>query len=351
MPERVMQAYRLTEWGGPAKLTEVPVPVPGPGQVLVKVAGCGLCHSDLDMMGMPAQYGESLGWSMPFTLGHETAGWLAEIGPGAVVDAVEGEAVALAAAESCGRCRYCLAGQDSACPSGAAGRGYGRDGGLAEYVLVNDPRDIVPLGDLDPTTAGPLTDAGATSYHAARRVRSRLLPGATAVVIGAGGLGAFGLQFLGLLGAARVVAVDISPERRARAVELGADEAMEGVDESTTARLRERGGGAGVDVVLDFVGSDMTIAAGLGALAPGGAFGLVGAAGGGFGASWIYGLPRDGEVFTFQGSDLSDTRAVIALARAGAITNETEVFALNDVEEAYRRFDDGRLHARAVAVP
>ena len=346
-----MLAYRIMEWGGPVELTEVPVPVPGPGQVLVKVAGCGLCHSDLGMMGMPAQYGEPLGWSMPFTLGHETAGWVAEIGPHAVVDVAEGDAVALAAAASCGRCRYCIAGRDNACPAGAAGRGYGRDGGLAEYVLVDDPRDIVALGDLDPTTAGPLTDAGATSYHAVRRVRSRLLPGATSVVFGAGGLGTFALQFLRLLGAAQVVVVDISAERRARAVALGAEEAIVGVDESTTARLREFGGGAGVDVVLDFVGTDETIAAGLGALAPGGALGLVGAAGGGFGGSWFSGLPRDGEVFTFQGSDLADTRAVIALARAGAITNPTEVFPLKDVETAYRRHEVGSLRGRAVVVP
>jgi propanol-preferring alcohol dehydrogenase len=345
-----MQAYRITQWGEPPELTELPVPVPGPGQVLVKVAGCGLCHSDLGMMAMPAKYGRRLGWSMPFTLGHETAGWVAQVGPGAVVDVAEGDAVALAAAASCGRCRYCVAGRDNLCPAGVVGRGYGRDGGLAEYVLVDDPRDIVPLGDLDPVTAGPLTDAGATSYHAVRRVRSRLLPGTTAVVIGAGGLGSFGLQFLGLLGAARVVAVDTSAERRARAEWLGAHEAVAGVDESTAKRLRELGSGA-VDVVLDFVGSDQTIAAGLKALAPGGAFGLVGAAGGGFGASWFSGLPRDGEVFTFQGSDLRDVREVITLARQGAIENPTEVFPLKDVETAYRKHREGSLGGRAVVVP
>jgi len=346
-----MRAYRITEWAGPVLLTEVPVPVPGPGQVLLKVAGCGLCHSDLGMMQTPAEFGARLGWSMPFTLGHEIAGWVAEIGPGTATDVAEGDAVALAAAASCGRCRYCVTGRDNACQAGTAGRGYGRDGGLADYVLVEDPRDIVPLGGLDPVTAGTLTDAGATSYHAVRRVRSRLLPDTTAVVIGTGGLGTFGVQFLDQLGAARVVAVDVSAERRERAVKLGADEAIDGVDETTAERLRDLDGGAGVDVVLDFVGTDQTIATGLAALAPGGALGLVGAAGGGFGASWFSGLPRDGEVFTFQGSDLSDTRAVIALARAGAITNPTETFPLDEVEEAYRRHAAGTLRGRAVAVP
>ena len=348
--DRTMQAYRFTGWGGPARLVEVPVPAPGPGQVLVQVAGCGLCHSDLGMMEMPAAFGEPLGWSMPFTLGHETAGRVAAVGRGTVLEVGEGDAVALAAAASCGRCRYCIAGRDNICPDALAGRGYGRDGGLAEYVLVEDPRDLVPLGDLDPTTAGPLTDAGATSYHAVRRVHSRLLPGATAVVFGAGGLGTFAVQFLARLGAARVVAVDVSPERRERAAALGADEAVEGVDASTVERLRTVAGG-GVDVVLDFVGTDDTIAAALGALAPGGALGVVGAAGGGFGGSWFGGLPRDGEVFTFQGSDLSDTRAVVALARAGMVVNPTETFALADVAQAYRRHREGTLGGRAVVVP
>jgi len=350
MSGKTMWAYRLTRWGGPARLVEVPVPQPGPGQVLVRVASCGLCHSDLGMMEMPAAFGEPLGWSMPYTLGHETAGWVAALGGDTAAEVGEGDAVALAAAASCGRCRYCVAGRDNSCPAALAGRGYGRDGGLAEYVLVEDPRDLVPLGDLDPTTAGPLTDAGATSYHAVRRVHSRLLPGATAVVFGAGGLGTFAVQFLARLGAARVVAVDLSPERRERAAALGADEAVEGVDASTVERLRTVAGG-GVDVVLDFVGTDDTIAAALGALAPGGALGVVGAAGGGFGGSWFGGLPRDGEVFTFQGSDLSDTRAVVALARAGMVVNPTETFALADVAQAYRRHREGTLGGRAVVVP
>lgn len=351
MAVETMAAYRIMSWGGPAELTEVPVPVPTPGEVLVRVAGCGLCHSDIDMIGMPAEFGGPLGWSMPFTLGHETAGWVVEVGKDVATDVREGDAVALVAGASCGHCRYCVTGQDNACPNGLAGRGYGRDGGQAEYVLVHDPRDIVPLGELNPVTAGPLTDAGSTSYHAVRRVHARLVPGATAVVIGVGGLGGFGLQYLGLFGAARVVAVDLSAQRRVRALELGADEAIEGVDESTRERLLEITAGVGAAVVLDFVGTDRSIASGLAALAPGGAFGLVGAAGGGFGAAWFSGLPRDGEVFTFQGSDIADTHAAIGLARSGKIINPTEVFPLQDVQEAYRRLGAGEVAGRAVVAP
>lgn len=89
-----MRAYRMTNWGEPPQPTTVPVPSPGPGEVLVRVAGCGLCRSDLTMRRMPQVVGDKLGWRMPFTLGHETAGRVAAVGAG--VDGLTlGEAVAL----------------------------------------------------------------------------------------------------------------------------------------------------------------------------------------------------------------------------------------------------------------
>jgi alcohol dehydrogenase, propanol-preferring len=182
-----MKAYRVVEWQRPPEVVEIPVPRPGPGEVVVKVSGNGLCHSDLVMPKMPKVFGDQLGWSMPFTLGHEVGGIVAAIGSG--VQAVqEGDPVAVISAASCGACWYCLRGLDNACDHGLAGRGYGRDGGLADYVLVSSERALVRLKTLDPTIAGPLTDAGSTSYHAVKRVLPKLVPGSTAVVIGAGGL-------------------------------------------------------------------------------------------------------------------------------------------------------------------
>ncbi|MEO6629707.1 MAG: alcohol dehydrogenase catalytic domain-containing protein, partial [Aquihabitans sp.] len=91
---RNMRAYRIEQWNEPARLVEVPVPEPGPGQVRVKVGGCGLCHSDLAMGQVDADLGVALGWSVPFTLGHETAGWIDALGAG-VVGCAEGDPVAL----------------------------------------------------------------------------------------------------------------------------------------------------------------------------------------------------------------------------------------------------------------
>ncbi len=345
----MMQAYRLMAWGKPPRLVEVPVPRPGPGQVVVRVAGNGLCHSDVTMGGLTAEIGEALGWSMPFTLGHEVGGWVAAVGEG-VAGLDEGRAVALRSPASCGSCWYCTRGQDSACAAGLVGRGYGRDGGLAGYVLVESAGDVLPLRSVDPVLAGPLTDAGATSYHAVRRVLPRLTPGGTAVVIGAGGLGAFAVQFLKALSPVRVVAVDTDPARLEVAVARGADDVVSGVDRDTVPVLLELTGGGAV-AVLDFVGVDGTIAAGLSTVRPGGAYGLVGAGMGGFRRPWYGGLPRDAEIFTFQGSSRADVEDVLALADTGHLVIDTEQFPLADVAGAYAVLERGGLRGRVVVVP
>jgi propanol-preferring alcohol dehydrogenase len=331
---RGVRAFRITEWGQPPRVVDVPAPHPGPGQAVIRVAGCGLCHTDVTLPRIPAAMGERMGWRMPFTLGHEVGGWVAELGAG-VTGFAEGDPVALVSPNSCGQCWHCLRGLDSTCENAQAGRGYGRDGGLADFVLVEGKRSLIKLASLDPVTSGPLTDAGATAYHAVRRVLPRMRPGGTAVVIGVGGLGSFAVQFLRLLTASRVVAVDTNPVRQDAARELGAHEASGSVD------FR------GADAVLDFVGADDTIAAGLRALRAGGSYGLIGAAGGKLRAPWFGSLPRDGEVFTFQGSSLADVHDVIQLASSGALRNNVRRFSFDEIDIAYSRLaagalDDGR---------
>lgn len=349
-----MTAYRLTAWQRPPELVEIPVPAPGPGEVLVEVAGNGLCHSDITMMEMPGEIGEAIGWHMPFTLGHEAAGRVAALGEGVTGVAI-GDAVALMSANSCGRCRFCRAGRDSLCRDNMVGRGYGRDGGLADFVVARADRDLVPLGSLDPTTAGTLTDAGATSYHAVSRVLGRLAEHPdgrpTIAVLGIGGLGTFAVQILAALGGAEVIAVDPDPEKRRRALLLGADHAVDGVDRGTRRALSELVGPDGVDGVLDIVGTDDTIDCGIRSLARGGVFALVGAAGGKLDKPWFSTLPHEAEVFTFQGSSRAHVEAVVGLARDGRIQVEAELFPLAEVERAYRQLHDGTLTRRAVVVP
>lgn len=350
MPE-TMRAYRLTGWEQPPELVEVTVPEPGPGQVVVRVAGCGLCHSDLEMMAMPAAVGEALDWRVPFTLGHETAGWVSAIGAG-VTAVAEGDAVAVSSPSSCGTCRWCRSGRDNACPNGLVGRGYGRDGGLAEHVLVDDLRSVLPIpGSLDPALAAPLTDAGATSFHAVRRVLPRVHDDGTVVVLGVGGLGAFVVQILRATTSARIVAVDPDPVRRDLARRHGAHEVLDGVEQGTSRALAALVGPDGADAVVDLVGSDQTIACATRVCGAGGAVAVVGAAGGSLARPWFHSLPRDGEVFTFQGSDLADARAVLALAADGALEVPVVPFALNDAAAAYDALRSGGLAGRVLVRP
>lgn len=312
------------------------------------MSAVGLCHSDIGMLQIPAEVAESQGWKAPFTLGHEIAGRISALGDG-VHNLAVGTPVVLASS-SCGNCWYCVRGQSNNCLYGNVNRGAGDDGGLADFVLVKTPRDILELGGLDPVTAAPLTDAGATAFHGVNRVRNLLCPDSTAVVLGAGGLGSFAVQFIRVLSPAKVIVFDPSSEKRALARELGAHVALDGVSDSTVEEVRTLTEGRGADVVLDFVGNDATISSGVSAVRPGGAYGLIGAAGGRLTTTggWYHLLPKDGEIFTYEGSSLADTQAVLALARSGLITSPVETFGVEQVEEAYRRLREGTLRGRAV---
>jgi len=349
MPTK-MWAWQLTAFGRGPQLREVEVPRPGAGEVLVKVAGNGLCHSDVGLMDPNAPAPPFPDWQLPFTLGHEIAGWIEETGA-AVAGFSRGAPVILVATHSDGTCEFCRAGLDNNCDAATAGRGYGRDGGLAAYVRLPSTRPLIPLATLDPRTAGPLADAGATSMHAVRQVLGRLGQGSSAVVIGAGGLGSFAVQLLRQLSPARVIAVDLNPARLEYARSLGAHEVIAGVSERTAEDLHSLTRGRGAEAVLDFVGIDATIFAGLAAVRRTGAYGLIGAGMGRLNAPWFHLLPKDGEVFNFTGSTIADLREVVALAEAGRLVNDTERFAFADTPKAYARLEAGTLTGRAVVAP
>jgi len=336
-----MTAYRLVAWGEAPRFEDVPVPRPGPGDVLLRMAAVGLCHTDLHFL---AAGPGTFPYELPFTLGHENVGRVEDLGAG-VDDLAAGEAVAVAGVHSCGRCTTCLRGFDNYCPQGWRGRGYGDDGGLAEFLVV-PRREVVPLGPLDPCRAAPLTDAGATSYHVVRKVLPKLVPGSTCVVIGVGGLGGYAVQHLRLLTPARVVAVDVDEGRRETAKALGAHEALPS-DAGTAARVRELTDGAGAEAVLDFVGTDATARTALASARAVGAVALVGAGGGTAPVRWG-GVPLECDVFVPMGATIADLHEVVALARAGALRMDVEVFPFGRAGEAYERFRAGEVRTRAV---
>jgi alcohol dehydrogenase, propanol-preferring len=342
-----MKAIRLTAWEQPARLVEVPTPEPGPGEVLVKVTGAGLCHSDLHLMTWRAG---TLPYELPFTLGHEVAGTVAALGPGA--DGLEpGEPVLVYGPWGCGRCLRCSLGEEHLCERTRRGRGagLGRDGGLAEYLVVPSPRLTVPLHGVDPVAAAPLADAGLTPYHAVRRALPVLRPGTAAIVIGVGGLGHVAVQLLRALSPARVVAVD----RRDEALELAASGGADVVLRSrglAASDLRRAAGRRGAAVVVDCVGTDETLALAAGAVAAGGHVSVLGLAGGTF-PMRFGSVPLETSVVFSNWGTREELADVVALARERAIEIEVERVALADVPAAYERLASGAGHGRIVAVP
>ncbi len=219
---------------------------------------------------------------------------------------------------------------------------------MAEFVRV-PARLTVPLGDLDPVAAAPLTDAGLTPYHALKRSLPLLVPGSTVVVIGAGGLGHLAVQLVRALTPSRLIVVDLDEQKRAQALDLGADLAVD-PGEDAEARIRSATGGQGAELVLDLVGADATLALAARVVRVRGHLTVVGIAGGTLPFSF-FGLPYEAAVATTYWGSITELVEVLDLARAGRIHAEVERFPLADALDAYARMRAGTLRGRAVITP
>ena len=339
-----MKALQLVAWQSAPELREVDVPSPQPGQVLVKVEGAGLCHSDLHVL----EWAEgTFPWQLPMTLGHEVAGTVAALGAGAR-GVAEGEPVLVYGPWGCGICRQCANGSENLCAL-RRGCGLGFDGGLAEYLVVPSPRLLVPRGELDALRAAPLTDAALTPYHALKPQLWRLIPGSSVIIIGVGGLGHVAVQLVRELSPARIVAIDPRAQARETARRAGAHAALDS-DAITVEAVRAETGSSGAALVLDFVGSDETVRLAAAALEVGGHVSIVGLSGGTFPIAhgsvpfeWSAGRPSWGT--------LPELHEVVALARAGAIEIDVEPLALDEAIDGYARLARGEISGRAVVVP
>ncbi|TGN66999.1 NAD(P)-dependent alcohol dehydrogenase [Nocardioides eburneiflavus] len=340
-----MRAWRLLDRGTPPVLQEVPVPRPTGEQVLLRVEAAGLCHSDLHLMDGAAG---AVPFAPPYTLGHEVVG--TAVATGSDAGEVSGR-FAVHGIWACGSCRQCRRGRENYCTAltRSIGCGIGRDGGLADYMLVPSPRHLVPVGDGDPVALAPLTDAALTAFHAISPHRDALAE-ALVVVIGVGGLGHLALQLLHDTGTTALVAVDPRPEARDLAAELGATH-VAGSAEAAIATLATLDGGAGADLVLDFVGSPDTLGATDLLLAPGGSSVVVGSGGGSLTVAKGGTLARGWTVSAPFWGTRADLVEVVALSRAGRVHAETETYALADAMTAYERLRAGQVRGRAVVVP
>ena len=345
-----MKAFRLLEWGKPGQYCEVPIPTPQKGEVLIRMKAAGLCRSDLDMAeSLPGSDPYASAVDVPFTLGHENAGVIESFGEG-VTGLSIGEGVAVRHMPHCTQCEFCVRGVSQHCETYRRGaieinRGTGWDGGLAEFMIC--PRDqLVSIGDEDPVKYAPLTDAAVTAYGGFNTVRERLRPGTSAIVIGAGGLGFYAIQFLKMCAGVRVYAVDPAAHRRKIAEELGVKRAFDSTAE-TAKLIMEETKGKGVDAILDFVGSDESLKLAAAISRPMGRIVLIGMRMGTMEVGWNK-IATSCEFAISLGSTRRDLEEVCYLAKEGLLRIDADRFPFDKVPEAYEALKEGKLHGRAV---
>jgi propanol-preferring alcohol dehydrogenase len=350
---RLMRSFRFPAFCAALQRTESAVPEPAGSEVLLRVAGCGVCHSDLHLRdgyfdlgrGRKLTFGNI---QCPFTPGHEIAGRVAAAGPDAGALPRDRDFLVYAWI-GCGECESCLAGHDNLCPRPRS-LGLQRDGGFADYVIVPHPRYLVDIEGLDPVAAAPLGCSGLTTYSALRKFGAGLAS-APLVVFGAGGLGLMALGLLRMLDAKPAVVVEIDETKRQAALQAGAAAAIDPRAADAGKQIR-KAVGQPVRQVLDLVGSADTVRQGSELLAAGGRMVVVGLLGGEF-CLPIPLLPL--KAITLQGSYVgspAELRELVDLVqRHGLPRLPLDRRSLEEAPQALADLQDGRVVGRAVLVP
>ena len=337
-----MKAVRLHGYHRQPVVEEVPDPVAkNPFDVVVRIGGAGVCRTDLHIM--EGQWDEAMGPSLPYTLGHENAGWVQEVGS-AVSNVAVGDTVILHPTPTCGLCLPCRAGDDMHCENSSF-PGLDSDGGMAEYLLTS-ARACVKL---DPSTrpqdVAALADAGITAYHAVAKAVPLLRPGRTVAIIGAGGLGHIGIQCALALTAATVIVVDRNPEALELADELGAHHTVQAVD-----AVRDLTGGRGADVVLDFVAESGAENEGWAMTAPAGSYFVIGY-GGTLTIPTLDVVSTERNVIGNIVGTYTELVELMELAQRGKVTLHTKAYPLDAAPDALADLDAGKVRGRAILVP
>jgi alcohol dehydrogenase, propanol-preferring len=355
-----MKSARIQAYREPLKVEELPRPnSPHGEEVLVKVGGTGLCHSDLHIM--QGEWASSIPIQLPKTLGHEVAGWVEEVGnsvPPASSSGglLKGDLVAVFGGWGCGACVQCKSGNEQLC-NYARYPGVTDDGGYSEYILVPSYRYLVKVdkaSGLTPVDLAPLTDAGLTPYRAIKKIRHLLGPGKIIAVIGLGGLGFYGLQYAKILGQGSVV---MGIDRNEKRVQDIRDAKL--IDHvlrmcSNAPDIREevtRIAGKGVDVVIDCVGADNTIRDALKILDKGGALVVVGMFGNELKIPAIPAILNEYQVHCSLWGNYNELCEVIELAKQGKITHNLQEFPLSEINNVIDMLRAGQIKGRAVIVP
>ncbi|MEV7549430.1 NAD(P)-dependent alcohol dehydrogenase [Amycolatopsis sp. NPDC089917] len=341
-----MKAIQVVGYHEKLQLTEVAEPEPtGPHDVIVRIGGAGVCRTDLHIL--EGQWAGKSGVTLPYTIGHENAGWVHAVGS-AVTNVAEGDKVIVHPLITCGLCRACRSGDDVHCARSQF-PGIDTSGGYAEY-LKTSARSVVKIDDsLEPADVAALADAGLTAYHAAAKAARRLRPGDRCVVIGAGGLGHIGIQVLKALTAAELVVADRNPDAVELAVTIGADHGIV-ADGTQIDQVLDLTDGEGAETVIDFVGEGGATKDGLAMLRRAGDYHVVG-----------YGENIDIPTIDVISTEINlignlvgsytDLCELMVLAAQGRVKLHTAQYPLEEFQTALDDLDAGRIRGRAILVP
>ncbi len=348
-------SYRIVKFGAPLEQQSETAPEPTGHEVLVRVTGCGVCHSDLHIWdghfdlggGRTARVGDG-DKSLPLTPGHEIVGEVAAVGP-EVRDVRVGDKRLVYPWIGCGlpTCPDCARGEEHMCNKRALG--LYRHGGYSDNVLVPHERYLVAYDGLPAPLAATYACSGLTAYSALRKI-GRLAEGDKLLIIGAGGVGIAGVSLAKALTGVPPIVADIDPEKRQAALAHGAAEAIDpAAPDAVKTFLKAKGGVAGA---IDFVGAEATSRFGTSVLRKSGKLVIVGLFGGTFQMPLPF-FPFLG--ITVQGSQvgtLDDLKALIALAQKGTVAPIP--YATRPLADAAQTLVDlraGKIVGRVVLTP
>jgi D-arabinose 1-dehydrogenase-like Zn-dependent alcohol dehydrogenase len=316
-----MRRQSLVQFAAPLCETIVDTPKPQGREVLVKIERCGLCHSDLHIQDGYADLGggkkldTTRGMTLPFTLGHEIAGVVAEVGPDAPKELI-GTKKAVFPWIGCGKCRDCLAGDENLCAKNRF-LGVSIDGGFATHVLVPDAKYLLDYDPLPTNVAATLMCSGITAYGALKRLvdrpRQRNL-----LLIGLGGVGMMGLSLAQAMFKQPIAVADLSPAAREAALQNGAAVAYDPSEPDVAKRIFKETDG-GFDGVVDFAGNDKSMNFAVSTVARGGKIVVSGLMGGQFSLPMVQWIYKRMTVEGFMVGTLEETKELLALARAGKV--------------------------------
>ncbi len=349
------RCYCLTAHHQPLVRREEDVPEPKGGEVLVKILGAGVCHSDIhiwdgeyDLGGGKKLVLKDRGVSLPLVMGHEIAGEVAALGPDAKGVRV-GDKVLVYPWLGCGECPICLRDEENLClkPSSL---GVYRAGGYAEYVLAPRAKYCIDLGGLDPAEAAPLACSGVTTYSALRKFGPAIAD-APVVIMGAGGLGHMALSILRAMGGKGAVVVDIDEAKREGAIKAGALAAIDGGAPDAARQLIDATGG-GARMVLDLVGAASTVNLAIASATRGTEIVVVGLYGGEVTVSVPFFPLRPLAIRGSYVGNLGELRDLVGLARDGKVKPvQVTRRPLDEATEALGQLRAGKVLGRVVLVP